>query len=249
MSHRLLILGCARRKKSLASCIPAVQRYDGPSFQVVRKFLRTHESARLLNIYILSAEFGLMSGQQPIADYDRVMTRQRALELRPAVLSSLATLVQQAAYTDILINLGSTYLLALEGYAALVPAGTHVALLRGSHGRRLADLYRWLYGNGPAEPDVVARPEAVQARLRGVVVSLSTDQVLEIGQQGLAVASSPLDHYQAWYVEIGHQRVSAKWLVSQVTGLPVKAFGAGEARRLLAQLGVEVKRGDELGGS
>jgi hypothetical protein len=44
-----------------------------------------------------------------------------------------------------------------------------------------------------------------------------------------------------WYVAVGGQRVGPKWLVSQVTGLPVSAFHTDEARRVLQQLGVEVQ--------
>ena len=37
---RLLIISCSRRKNPASKKLPAIERYDGPIFQVLRKFLR-----------------------------------------------------------------------------------------------------------------------------------------------------------------------------------------------------------------
>lgn len=240
---RLVILSCTQRKNSLLSTMPAVERYDGPLFRVLRKFLRSDSaSTQALDMAILSAEFGLVSGEQPIPDYDRPMTWRRAEELRPAVLSSLAALLKQVHYTDILISLGSKYMAALAGYEALIPSEVRIRVLTGSQGRRQADLYSWLYGVPMVAGTVASRRGPASATLRGVVVTLATDEVLRLGREALEASAGRPDSYQAWCVEIGDQRVSPKWLASQITGLSSSAFGTSEARRLLAQLGVEVKR-------
>jgi hypothetical protein len=44
------------------------------------------------------------------------------------------------------------------------------------------------------------------------------------------------------YVVVDEQQVAPKWLVSQLFGLPVNAFATDEARRVLAHLGIEVRR-------
>jgi len=41
---------------------------------------------------------------------------------------------------------------------------------------------------------------------------------------------------------VDSQRVAVKWRVSQITELPVSAFGSDEAQRFLGQLGIEVMR-------
>ena len=80
---RLLILGCSQKKRPDSGLLPALTRYDGPMFRVLRKFLRECPGeAQGLEIYILSAEFGLIPASQPIPNYDRRMTLQQANILR-----------------------------------------------------------------------------------------------------------------------------------------------------------------------
>lgn len=51
---RLLILSCSQRKRSTSNLLPAIERYDGPAFQVLRKFLREFPlEAESLDVYIL----------------------------------------------------------------------------------------------------------------------------------------------------------------------------------------------------
>ena len=39
--HRLLILSCSQRKRPDRVLLPALERYDGPVFRMLRKFLRS----------------------------------------------------------------------------------------------------------------------------------------------------------------------------------------------------------------
>ena len=84
----MLILSCSQRKRLDEGLLPAVERYDGPAFQVLRRFLREN-SSEAPHVLILSAEHGLISYDRPIAAYDRKMTLARARELRPLVLAKL----------------------------------------------------------------------------------------------------------------------------------------------------------------
>jgi hypothetical protein len=65
---------------------------------------------------------------------------------------------------------------------------------------------------------------------------------MEIARQAIVDNPQNATNYQSWYIQIDDQRVAPKWLVSQLTGLPVSDFVTTDARRLLAQLGFEVKR-------
>ena len=65
MSHnrRLLILSCSQRKHTSLDPLPAIERYDGPLFKVLRRFLReSSHQARDLDVFILSAAYGLIPG-------------------------------------------------------------------------------------------------------------------------------------------------------------------------------------------
>jgi hypothetical protein len=39
-TRRMLILACSRRKRPDEGLLPAIERYDGPAFRMVRRFLR-----------------------------------------------------------------------------------------------------------------------------------------------------------------------------------------------------------------
>lgn len=72
MARRLLILKCSARKRGVEEPIPAIERYDGPLWQVLRSFLREQPLfATDIDIYVLSAAFGLIPASQPIVWYDQ----------------------------------------------------------------------------------------------------------------------------------------------------------------------------------
>ena len=60
-NRRLLILACSQRKQASCEPLPAIDRYNGPLFLVLRRFMREcPRQARLLDVYILSAAYGLI---------------------------------------------------------------------------------------------------------------------------------------------------------------------------------------------
>src|ERR687889_181325 len=98
-ASRMLILACSRRKRSDERLLPAIERYDGPAFRVLRRFLR-EGSANAQSVLILSAEYGLIAHNLRIAAYDRVMTPARARELRPLILAKLNRIFSTQAPQD-----------------------------------------------------------------------------------------------------------------------------------------------------
>src|SRR3954452_8533298 len=113
MARRLLILKCSARKRDGAELLPAIDRYDGPLWQVLRSFLRAQPLfAADLDVYVLSAGFGLIPAAQMIPWYDQTMAPERADELRPAVLNRLAELMG-GEYTKLCLGLSHRYLRAM----------------------------------------------------------------------------------------------------------------------------------------
>jgi hypothetical protein len=109
-----LILSCSRKKKAGVKSLPALERYDGPAFQVLRKFIvECPAEARKLDIYILSAKFGLITSDQQIPCYDRQMDAKRAMELNPAATTELKRLLTNRKYRKLMINVGQNYLSVL----------------------------------------------------------------------------------------------------------------------------------------
>lgn len=195
------------------------------------------------DVYVLSARFGLIPGDQPVPHYDRRMTVARAQDLHDDVISQLAKLLATTLYKEAFICAGKDYRAALDGYESLLPVDAVVYVTTGSLGRQLAALHDWLHGRPPgarANGSLAATGKAI--RLRGVEVTASALQVLHTAREELEKDGNGARRYEAWYVPIDGVRVAPKWLISQITGLPVSGFSTDEARRVLGQLGIEVRR-------
>lgn len=137
---RLLILACSARKK--AGPAPAVQLYDGHLYRVLRAALRAGAE---VEVWILSAEHGLIPADRTLDVYDRRMTAGRARELAPQVRQVLDDVARQGPYQECYVELGRDYLPALpaeEELRALL--GCPVRYGQGAIGVRGQALKRWL---------------------------------------------------------------------------------------------------------
>ncbi|MDQ3816978.1 MAG: hypothetical protein M3362_04715 [Acidobacteriota bacterium] len=241
--NKLLILSCSRTKRAEAELLPAFKRYDGPPYRLLRRYLNA--STKIPKIKILSAEYGLISHDFQIPYYERRMTTQRAQELKPQVTKEINSLLRANSSTKeqgIFIYLGKEYLGALEGSNIFSSKGV-VKIAAGTPGKRLADLYGWLYGESlPPERHLTPLKSKSGIHLRGINIKLNREEVLKVARRALNNATGYSASYHSWYVLIDDSRVSPKWLVSLLTSLPVNAFHSDEARRVLSQLDMEVIR-------
>ena len=143
MSNRLLLLACSQRKKPAAGLLPALDRYDGPAFQVLRKFTR-ESPGQIPDILILSAKFGLIESTKLIPDYDLKMTLKLAKKLRPSVIATLDSALKKNSWKELGICLGKDYLAAVNGLQGILPESATVRFLQGGLGKRLSALHQWL---------------------------------------------------------------------------------------------------------
>ncbi len=239
---RMLILACSRRKRLEEGHLPAVERYDGPAFRVLRRFMRESPS-EAPDVLILSAEHGLIPHDLPIAIYDRQMTPARARELRPRVLAELDRVVGGGSSRETLVFAGRHYLTALGVDATSSVLGPNARACAGGLGGKLSELHDWLHGGPPGLRRRLAVPaNAGGLRIRGVEVCFTPEQVSQAAREALAEGWGNPERYESWCVSVDGRRVAPKCLVSRISGLPVGAFTTDDARRLLAQLGVEVRR-------
>ena len=119
--NALLIIGCSQRKIKSPGEIPAIERYDGPTYRCLRKFRDTCGFPKNLRILILSAKYNLIFPETHIADYNQKMTLSHAASIAVDVQCDLirCLLFYDIAYggTDqVFINLGKTYMRALDGF-------------------------------------------------------------------------------------------------------------------------------------
>lgn len=250
MNHdkgRLLILQCSSSKQGPAEPIKAIDRYDGPLWRVLRAYQREQGLwGADLEIFGLSAEYGLIPAEQPIPLYERKMDNDRANELRPDVLSEFRKLMNRG-YDQLCLGVSQLYLQALEGWKELVPPKTAVTVTDGTEAVKLGQLRAWLHGEawrGPAK-----RPERLIAdaqprgsvRIGGVTLSMSREDVLAHARAALREDGKNAKTYRNWYALIDGQPVGVKWLAGVLSGLPTSAFQAAQARQALLALGIDVE--------
>lgn len=239
--RRLLLLACTQRKRHDAGLLPAVNRYNGPTFQVVRKYLHHSPSeSHSLDIFILSARYGLIASDFQIPDYDQRLTIEEAKKLSKPVLEKIRSLFEQAPYSHLCISAGRDYLFALDGIERVVPGGCEITQTGGSQGRKLSILRRWLYA-GTADETRLPNQPAQSVYLRGIQIALSPVEVYAKAREALQKQIGNPYAYQSWYVAVDDQRIAPKWLVSRISGLPTNSFQTTDALRVLRALGVEVR--------
>ena len=143
--RRLLILSCSQRKHTSHEPLPAIERYKGPLFFVLRRFLREcPRQARQLDVYILSAAYGLIPGDLPTAWYDQKINMSRVVELQPQVNTTFSD-ITRGDYESICFAMGKTYLKAFENALELVPTDTELVITHGRIGEQQARLKEWLW--------------------------------------------------------------------------------------------------------
>jgi cytoplasmic iron level regulating protein YaaA (DUF328/UPF0246 family) len=136
-------MSCSKRKRLEPGLMPALDRYDGVHFRVVRKSLRElHLGA--LDVLILSARFGLLEATSPIPCYEEPMTTGRARQLRSSVGHRIDQQLRERAYGRIFVNLGREYLSAVASSEELPRVGEAAVFAAGRIGERMAQLKSWL---------------------------------------------------------------------------------------------------------
>src|SRR5262245_13360217 len=141
--NRLLIVSCSERKHPANGNVPAIDRYDGPVFRVIRKFFREGLAEAPL-LLILSGKYGLIRASRKIPDYNVRLTAAAAEAMQPAILKRLRATFREAAYLEVGFCLGRVYRRAVEGYQDIVPEGLIVTFIQGGLGCRLTNLRKWL---------------------------------------------------------------------------------------------------------
>jgi hypothetical protein len=139
---QLVVLGCSATKVEAEGALPAINLYDGPTYRVLRSYLRDYHWPDRLSVAVLSAKYGIIGGLSNISTYDQRMTRQRATELSGVVTETLRT--WRTAHQRVDLVLGQDYLRSIDP-ALLSASGPEMKVVKGAIGvklNRLHDLLR-----------------------------------------------------------------------------------------------------------
>ena len=60
MKNYLLIISCSQRKVETSEPLPALERYDGPTYRTLRKAMHEGRIPKNLDVLIISAKYGLI---------------------------------------------------------------------------------------------------------------------------------------------------------------------------------------------
>jgi hypothetical protein len=75
VAKHLVVLGCSATKIQTNGALPAITLYDGPTFRVLRAFLRDYRWPPSLSVAVFSAKYGMIGGLSHISPYDQRMNR------------------------------------------------------------------------------------------------------------------------------------------------------------------------------
>ena len=142
-TRRLLVLACSSRKAAEVEALPAMDRYDGVAYRVVKKLRRLGEFPQDVDVMILSAKYGLIEGEEPIHDYDLRMTAELAQEQAERNRDALRRRMESGEYSEVFISTGKVYLLALEPLGAW-QGGVRVVTNCARIGCQLKAMKGWL---------------------------------------------------------------------------------------------------------
>ncbi|MEM0136056.1 MAG: hypothetical protein QXU18_12675 [Thermoplasmatales archaeon] len=131
------MISCSATKRDLTDK-PAIEVYNGPAYRILRKYSRTD-----LDILILSAKYGLISGDRKISIYEKKMTKKTAKQMRAQTTNKLVEILKSYTYNEIYINLGKTYRMAID-FDNPVFKDIDIHFDNGTIGVRLHNLKLWL---------------------------------------------------------------------------------------------------------
>lgn len=160
-AKRLVVLGCSALKRDPGGQLPAISLYDGPTFRVLRTYLRDYCWPNRLSVAVLSAKYGIIGGLSHISTYDQRMTPSRAKELASGVTRTLSQ--WRSGHSQIDLILGQDYLRSID-QTQLGEGTVRVRVVEGTIGVKLNALHGLLRSLGrkprevPAELSSRGRP-------------------------------------------------------------------------------------------
>jgi hypothetical protein len=136
----LLILGCSKRKREDYGRAPALEVYDGPNFQTLRKYFRKNGWPPGLIIKIISAKYKIIDATTLIEPYDERLEKETAKKMRERVRYHLKKIKCPAS---VFVNMGKDYLPAVSCIKTLFDPD-RIEYAKGGYVQKRQELKQWL---------------------------------------------------------------------------------------------------------
>ena len=144
MSKYLLIISCSATKCPCPEPLPAIDRYIGYNYKIIRRLMREGLFPCNMDILILSAKYGLIQPETLIENYNQIMSKQRAGELQDEVGEALDLHLGAMNYAELFVNLGKNYMIAVEKSIQMYRQRTKIKHAKGGMGSKGGEMRRWI---------------------------------------------------------------------------------------------------------
>lgn len=155
----MLLISCSQRKCDVGTrSVPAIDLYDGGAYRILKKLMREGRYPRDLDVWILSAQYGLIHSTTQVTTYELRMTKERAAEIAVITGKRLEQFLWHVAFgsrsIDLCVSMGAVYKAALP----MRELPTHELLhsfrtTTGGIGTQLGQLRNWVIGDPVETPE------------------------------------------------------------------------------------------------
>ncbi|MDE0016527.1 MAG: tRNA-guanine transglycosylase DpdA [Candidatus Poribacteria bacterium] len=136
----LLILGCSSKKREDYGRAPALEVYDGPNFETLRKYFRENGWPPGLIIKIISAKYKIIDATTLIEPYDERLDKETAKKMRQRVRYHLKKI---ECPESVFVNMGKDYLPAVSCIKTLFDPD-RIEYAKGGYVQKRQELKQWL---------------------------------------------------------------------------------------------------------
>jgi hypothetical protein len=124
--------------------VSALDLYDGVAFRLVKKMQKCGDFPDNLDIFIVSAKYGLIHASQKITFYEQKMTVKTAQHQAKQNCGILLEVLSSKQYSEIFANLGFIYLQALQPVSNWLTDDILFTVPKGKIGQKLQKMKCWL---------------------------------------------------------------------------------------------------------
>jgi len=125
MQKAIIVAASQRRKREPKTPIPALERFTGVYFRVLKKYIREGKLTQT-DIIILSPEHGIIQVQDKIPYTEPteklLLNKDMIAKMRKNNLQILEKIFNKKQYSKIYVNVGRTLIKLIEGFDKLTQA-------------------------------------------------------------------------------------------------------------------------------
>lgn len=114
--RKLLIISCSATKDPQSEPIPAILRYSGGIYLLLKSIILSNLWPQNIDLLIVSAKYGLLKPLEEIPYYEQLLTSERVIELRKVVEEQIALKnIDLSCYSECFLNISKLYYQSIEG--------------------------------------------------------------------------------------------------------------------------------------